>query len=146
MNEDSRFEWLGVLKEANQFGMGVKRTPDGSGRPNQPSLSQAVERDCIDAQKLSCLCACVCQLVYADVFFRYFGVNPVHPLLSALIDRLSQTKIRGPTPCICFENQSIPFFDKDLWLRWLVAVPFPQLVPERLGLISPVWRLIQAFL
>ena len=126
--------------------MWVQRPPDGSGRPDQTSLGQAVEGDWIDAQKLGCLCACIRQLVYADVFFGYFGMNPVHPLLSALIDRLSQTKIRGPTPCICFENQSIPFFDKDLWLRWRVAVPFPQLVPERLGLISPVWRLIQAFL
>lgn len=41
--------------------MGVERPPDGSGRPNQPSLGQAVERDWVDAEKLSCFCACVCQ-------------------------------------------------------------------------------------
>jgi hypothetical protein len=51
--------------------------------------------------------------VCAGVFFGCFGMNPVHPLLSALIDRLPQTKIRGPTPCICFENQSIPFSHED---------------------------------
>ena len=126
--------------------MGVERPPYGSGWPDQASFCQTIKGDWVDAEKLGCLCACVCQLVCTGVFVSYFGMNPVHPLLSALFDRLSQTKIRGPTPCICFENQSIPFFDKDLWLRWLVAVPFPQLVPERLGLISPVWRLIQAFL
>ena len=126
--------------------MWVKRPSDGSGRPDQTSLGQAVERDWIDAQKIGCLCACIRQLVYAGVFFGYFGMNPVHPLLSALIDRLSQTKIRGPTPYIFYWNQNIPFFDKDLWLLWLVVVPFPQLVPARLGLILPVWRPIQVFL
>ena len=61
MNEDSRFEWLCVLKEADEFGMGVERPPDGSGRPNQPSLSQAVERDWVDAEKIGGFNACVCQ-------------------------------------------------------------------------------------
>ena len=61
MNEDSRFEWLGVLKEADQFGMGVERPPDGPGRPDQPSLGQAVERDWIYAEKIGGFNACVCQ-------------------------------------------------------------------------------------
>ena len=118
--------------------MGVERPPYGSGRPYQASFCQTVKGDWVYAQKLGCLCAGVCQLLCIDVFVIYFGMNPVHPLLSALIYRFSQTKIWGPTPYIYFENQSIPFFDKDLWPRWLVAVPFPQLVPERLGLIAPV--------
>ena len=84
MNEDSRFEWLGVLKEANEFGMGVERPPDGSGRPNQPSLSQAVERDCIDAQKLGCLCACIRQLVSAGILMCFPGTNRVHSGLYGL--------------------------------------------------------------
>ena len=78
MNEDSRFEWFGVLKEADEFGMGVERPPDGSGRPDQPTLGQAVERDWIDAEKLSRLCACVCQLVYAGFEFCYSRTDRVH--------------------------------------------------------------------
>jgi len=78
VNDDSRFEWLGVLKEADEFGMGVERPPDGSGRPNQPSLGQAIERDWIDAQKLGCLCARVRQLVYAGFEFCYSRTDRVH--------------------------------------------------------------------
>ena len=84
MNEESQFKRFGVLKEADQFGMGVERPPDGSGRPNQPSLSQAVERDCIDAQKLSCLCARVCQLVSAGILMCFSGTNRVHSGLYGL--------------------------------------------------------------
>ena len=78
MNEESQFKRFGVLKEADEFGMGVERPPDGSGRPNQPSLGQAIERDWIDAQKLSCLCARVRQLVYAGVEFCYSRTDRVH--------------------------------------------------------------------
>ena len=78
MNEDSQFERFGVLKEADEFGMGVERPPDGPGRPDQPSLSQAIERDWIDAQKLSRLCARVRQLVYAGVEFCYSRTDRVH--------------------------------------------------------------------
>ena len=78
MNEDSQFEWLGVLKEADQFGMGVERPPDGSGRPDQASLGQAIKGDWIDAQKLSRLCARVRQLVCTGVLMCFPGTICVH--------------------------------------------------------------------
>ena len=61
MNEESQFERFGVFKEADQFGMGVQRPPDGSGRPDQPTLGQAVECDWVYAEKIGGFDACVCQ-------------------------------------------------------------------------------------
>ena len=116
MKEDSRFEWLGVLKEANQFGMGVKRPPDGSGRPNQPSLSQAVERDCIDAQKLSCLCACVRQLVSAGILMCFSGTICVHSGLHGLGLGLNQIILSGVTLKIIFQAEVLSKFEQCLGL------------------------------
>ena len=116
MKEDSRFEWLGVLKEANQFGMGVERPPDGSGRPNQPSLSQAVERDCIDAQKLSCLCACVCQLVSAGILMCFSGTICVHSGLHGLELGLNQIILSGVTLKIIFQAEVLSKFEQCLGL------------------------------
>ena len=90
MNEDSQFERFGVLKEADEFGMGVERPPDGSGRPNQPSLGQTIKRDWVDAQKLGCLCACIRQLVSAGVFMCFPGTNCVHSGLYGLALGLNQ--------------------------------------------------------
>ena len=116
MNEDSRFEWLGVLKEADEFGMGVERPPDGSGRPNQTSLGQAIERDWIDAQKLSRLCARVRQLVYAGVLMCFSGTNRVHSGLYGLGLGLNQIILSGVTLKIIFKAEVLSKFEQCLGL------------------------------
>ena len=116
MNEDSRFEWLGVLKEADEFGMGVERPPDGSGRPNQPSLGQAIERDWIDAQKLSCLCARVRQLVSAGILMCFSGTICVHSGLYGLGLGLNQIILSGVTLKIIFQAEVLSKFEQCLGL------------------------------
>ena len=116
MNEDSQFEWLGVLQEADEFGMGVEWPPDGSGRPNQPTLGQAVERDWIDAEKLSRLCACVCQLVSAGILMCFPGTICVHSGLHGLGLGQNQIILSGVTLKIIFQAEVLSKFEQCLGL------------------------------
>ena len=116
MNEESQFERFGVLKEADQFGMGIERPPNGSGGPNQASLGQAIERDWIDAQKLGCLCACVRQLVSAGILMCFSGTNRVHSGLYGLGLGLNQIILSGVTLKIIFKAEVLSKFEQCLGL------------------------------
>ena len=96
--------------------MGVERPPDGSGRPNQSSLGQAIERDWVDAQKLGCLCACIRQLVSAGVFMCFPGTNCVHSGLYGLALGLNQIILSGVTLKIIFEAEVLSKFEQCLSL------------------------------
>ena len=116
MNEDSQFERFGVFKEADQFGRGVQRSPDGSGRPDQTPLGQAVECDWVYAEKLSRLCACVCQLVSAGILMCFSGTICVHSGLYGLGLGLNQIILSGVTLKIIFQAEVLSKFEQCLGL------------------------------
>ena len=96
--------------------MGVERPPDGSGRPDQPTLGQAVERDWVDAEKIGSFGACIRQLVSAGILMCFSGTICVHSGLYGLGLGLNQIILSGVTLKIIFQAEVLSKFEQCLGL------------------------------
>ena len=96
--------------------MGVERPPYGSGWPDQASFCQTIKGDWVDAQKLSRLCACVCQLVCTGVLMCFAGTICVHSGLYGLGLGLNQIILSGVTLKIIVDPEILSIFEQRLCL------------------------------